>query len=295
MVTANAVLHGPRERLIGFDAREQPVAIQLGGCEPAALAQAARIAEDFGYCEINLNVGCPSDRVKSGAFGACLMREPDLVAECVAAMKQAVAVPVSVKCRLGVDDQDPHTALFTLAEKVAAAGVDALFVHARMAWLQGLSPKENRDIPPLDYDLVYELKRHYCDLPIIINGGIRSFADVRAHITRVSGVMLGRAAYQNPELLLSVDPELFGEPAPFETARAALENYTAYVRAQCARNVRLSAMTRHLIGLFAGQPGARGFRRVLTSEAIKPGAGVEVIFEALAELDRGRGEAALAA
>jgi tRNA-dihydrouridine synthase A len=295
MVTANAVLHGPRERLIGFDPREQPVAIQIGGCEPAALAEAATIAEDFGYCEINLNVGCPSDRVKSGAFGACLMREPELVAECVATMKLAVRVPVTVKCRLGVDDQEPRAALFALAEKVVASGVDALIVHARMAWLQGLSPKENRDIPPLDYGLVHELKQHYPDLPVVINGGIRTLADTRTQLTHVDGVMLGRAAYQNPELLLNVEPELFDQPAPFENARAALEDYAEYVRAQCAGSVRVSAMTRHLIGLFAGQPGARGFRRVLTSQAVKPGAGVEVIFQALAELDRGRAELALAA
>src|SRR5436305_9182019 len=206
MVTANAILHGPRERLIGFDPREQPVAIQLGGCEPAALAKAARIAEDFGYAEVNLNVGCPSDRVKSGAFGACLMREPDLVADCVAAMKDAVAVPVTVKCRLGVDDQDPREALFTLAEKVIDADVDALFVHARMAWLKGLSPRENREIPPLDYGLVHALKRAYSQVPIVINGGIASLEQARAQLAYVDGVMIGRAAYQNPELLLDVDP-----------------------------------------------------------------------------------------
>jgi tRNA-dihydrouridine synthase A len=295
MVTANAILHGPRERLIGFDPREQPVAIQLGGSEPPALAEAARIAADFGYCEINFNVGCPSDRVKSGAFGACLMREPDLVADCVAAMRRAVSVPVTVKCRLGVDDQEPRAALFTLAQKVIAAGSDALFVHARMAWLKGLSPRENREIPPLDYPLVHALKREYPDVPIVINGGIASLADARAELAHVDGVMMGRAAYQNPELLLDVDPLLFGEPAPCANSRAALEAYLPYVGAQLERGVPLPAMSRHLLGLFAGKPGARAFRRVLATEAVKPNAGIDVIARALAEIDRASERQALAA
>ncbi len=295
MVTANAILHGPRERLIAFDPREQPVAIQLGGSEPAALADAARIAEGFGYSEINLNVGCPSDRVKSGAFGACLMREPDLVADCVTAMKRAVRVPVTVKCRLGVDDQEPQTALFTFAEKVIAAGTNALFVHARMAWLKGLSPKENREIPPLDYPLVHALKREYAHVPIVINGGIASLADARAQLAHVDGVMMGRAAYQNPELLIDVDPVLFDEAAPFADSRAALEAYLPYVRSQLERGVPLAAMTRHLLGLFAGKPGARAFRRVLATEAVKPNAGIDVITRALAEIDRASERRALAA
>jgi tRNA-dihydrouridine synthase A len=295
MVTANAILHGPRERLIGFDTREQPIAIQLGGCEPEALSEAAKIAEDFGYVEVNLNVGCPSDRVKSGAFGACLMREPDLVADCVAAMKRAVQVPVTVKCRLGIDDQDPREALFTLAEKVIAAGADALIVHARMAWLKGLSPKENREIPPLDYSLVHALKREHPRLPIIINGGIASLDDARAQLHHVDGVMMGRAAYQSPEILLGVDPVLFDEPALFADSRAALEAYLPYVRSQLNRGVPLSAMTRHLLGLFAGQPGARAFRRVLATEAVKPGANLDVIARALAEIDRAHERQALAA
>ncbi len=295
MVTANAILHGPRERLIGFDPREQPVAIQLGGSEPAALADAARIAESFGYSEINLNVGCPSERVKSGAFGACLMREPDLVGDCVAAMKHAVTVPVTVKCRLGVDDQDPRTALFTLAEKVIAAGADALFVHARMAWLKGLSPRENREIPPLDYALVHALKREYAHVPIVINGGIASLSDARAQLAHVDGVMIGRAAYQNPELLIDVDPLLFDEASPFGDSRAALEAYLPYVRSQLERGVPLAAMTRHLLGLLAGEPGARAFRRVLATEAVKPNAGIDVITRALAEIDRASERRALAA
>jgi tRNA-dihydrouridine synthase A len=295
MVTANAILHGPRERLIGFDPREQPVAIQLGGSEPAALAQAARIAEDFGYAEINLNVGCPSDRVKSGAFGACLMREPGLVAECVTAMRRAVSIPVTVKCRLGVDDQEPREALFALADKAIAAGADALIVHARMAWLKGLSPKENREIPPLDYGLVHALKREYPDMPIIINGGIASLDDARAQLGRLDGVMMGRSAYQTPEILLGVDPLLFGEPAPFADARAALQAYLPYISFELARGVPLAAMTRHLLGLFAGRPGARAFRRVLATEAVKPGADIGIITRALAEIDRGAERQALAA
>ena len=295
MVTANAIVHGPRERLIGFDAREQPVAIQLGGSEPAALAEAAKVAEDFGYVEINLNVGCPSERVKSGAFGACLMREPALVADCVAAMKRAVQVPVTVKCRLGVDDQNPREALFTFAEKVIGAGADALIVHARMAWLKGLSPRENREIPPLDYSLVHALKREYARVPIIINGGIASLQDARAQLDHVDGVMMGRAAYQAPEILLGVDPVMFDEPALFADSHAALEAYLPYVRSQLNRGVPLSAMTRHLLGLFAGQPGARGFRRVLATEAVRPGANVDVIARALAEIDRAHERQAWAA
>jgi len=295
MVTANAVLHGSRERLIGFDPAEQPVAIQLGGSEPAALAEAAKIAEDFGYREVNLNVGCPSDRVKSGAFGACLMREPDLVAGCVAAMKRAVGVPVTVKCRLGVDDQDPWEALFTFAEKVIAADVDALIVHARMAWLKGLSPKENREIPPLDYPLVHALKREYPRIPIIINGGIASLDDAGVQLAYVDGVMMGRAAYQNPELLLDLDPLLFGEPAPFGDSRAALQAYLPYIRMQLDRGVPLAAMTRHLLGLFADKPGARAYRRVLATEAVKPHAGLDVIAHALGEIDRACERQALAA
>jgi tRNA-dihydrouridine synthase A len=295
MVTANAILHGPRERLIGFDPREQPVAIQLGGSEPGALADAARIAQDFGYSEINLNVGCPSDRVKSGAFGACLMREPDLVADCVAAMKCAVEVPVTVKCRLGVDDQDPREALFMFAENVIAVGADALFVHARMAWLKGLSPRENREIPPLDYPLVHALKRAYPHVPIVINGGIATLEEARAQLAHVDGVMMGRAAYQNPELLLDVDPLLFAEPASFNIARAALDAYLPYVRSQLTRGVPLAAMTRHLLGLFAGQPGARAFRRVLASEAVMRGADIGVIARALAEIERAGERRALAA
>ena len=286
MVTAGAVLHGPRLRLLGFDSFEQPVAVQLGGSDPGDLAKAARIAADFGYAEINLNVGCPSDRVQNGAFGACLMREPGLVADCVAAMKAAVGLPVTVKCRIGVDDQDPEAALGALTEALVAAGVDAVFVHARKALLKGLSPKENRDVPPLDYPLVYALKRHYPGLPVTINGGIATLAAVQEHLSHVDGVMLGRAAYHNPEILLDVDPLLFGAVRPVADAFEAVERFIPYVEAQLAAGHRLHNITRHLLGLFAGQPGARQFRRHLALEAVKPGAGVEVLRAAVAQVRR---------
>src|SRR6201985_934159 len=215
MLTTGAIIHGDRQRLLGFDASEHPVALQLGGSDPRDLAMAAKIGEDFGYDEININVGCPSDRVKDGRFGACLMAEPQLVAEGVAAMKRAVRIPVTVKCRIGIDDQDPDIALDRVARDVVAAGADVLIVHARKAWLNGLSPKENRDIPPLDYDRVYRLKAAMPDVPIVINGGIAGLAEARAHLDRVDGVMLGRAAYHDPWRLLAVDSELFGETAPY--------------------------------------------------------------------------------
>jgi tRNA-dihydrouridine synthase A len=287
MVTTGAVIHGDRQHLIGFSAEEHPVALQLGGAEPAALAAAARIGADLGYDEINLNVGCPSDRVQGGRFGACLMREPALVGEGVAAMKAAVAVPVTVKCRIGVDDQDPEEALDRLAGAVMTGGADALVVHARKAWLQGLSPKENREVPPLDHDRVYRLKSVHPALPVAINGGIATLADVKAHLARVDGVMMGRAAYQNPELLIAVDPELFGEAPPVPDALAAIEAFEPYVAARLAEGVRLHAMTRHLLGLFAGRPGARLYRRHLATEAAKPGAGLDVLRAAVAHVARG--------
>ena len=281
MVTTGAVLHGPRERLLGFDAAEHPVAVQLGGSEPGDLAASARIAVDFGYAEINLNCGCPSDRVQKGAFGACLMREPALVGDCVAAMKAAVSIPVTVKCRIGVDDQEPREALFAMAEAVRRAGADALFVHARKAWLKGLSPKENRDLPPLDYDLVHALKRAHADWPVAINGGIDTLQEAQAQLSHVDGVMLGRAAYHNPELLLRVDPEFFGVAAPFADGFAALEAYEPYIAARLARGARLHDMTRHLPGLFAGMPGARLWRRHLATGAVTRGAGLAVLRAAM--------------
>jgi tRNA-dihydrouridine synthase A len=282
MLTTGAVIHGDRARLLGFDANEHPVALQLGGSDPRDLAVAAKIGEDYGYDEINLNVGCPSDRVKDGRFGACLMAEPALVAEGVAAMKRAVRAPVTVKCRIGIDDQDPELALDTLARGVIEAGADALIVHARKAWLNGLSPKENRDIPPLDYDRVYRLKAAMPHVPIIINGGIASLDEAKRHLAHVDGVMLGRAAYQEPWRLLSVDPDLFGEQAPHATMQDALEAMIPYIEGELARGMRLHAITRHFVGAFFGVPGARAFRRHLAEHGTRPGAGVNVLREAIA-------------
>ena len=282
MLTTGAIIHGDRRRLLGFDPSEHPVALQLGGSDPGDLATAARIGEDFGYDEINLNVGCPSDRVKDGRFGACLMAEPELVASGVAAMKRAVQIPVTVKCRIGIDDQDPEVALDVLARGVIAAGADALIVHARKAWLNGLSPKENRDIPPLDYDRVYRLKAALSDIPIIINGGIESLAEAARHLDHVDGVMLGRAAYQEPWRLLDVDPELFGEAAPHATMKDIFEAMFPYIEDQLAQGTRLHSMTRHFVGAFHGVPGARAFRRHLAEKGVKLGAGVDVLRDAIA-------------
>ncbi|WPO39086.1 tRNA dihydrouridine(20/20a) synthase DusA [Tardiphaga sp. 42S5] len=285
MLTTGAVIHGDRARLLGFDASEHPVALQLGGSEPAHLAEAAKIGADFGYDEININVGCPSDRVKDGRFGACLMAEPDLVARGVAAMKQAVDVPVTVKCRIGIDDQDPEVALDTLARAVVAAGADGLIVHARKAWLNGLSPKENRNIPPLNYDRVYRLKAAMPDVPIVINGGIVGITEAAEHLAHVDGVMLGRAAYQEPWRLLSVDPELFGEPAPHATMKDAFAAMMPYIEDQLAQGMRLHSITRHFVGAFHGVRGARAFRRYLAENGVKHGAGINVLREAIAQVE----------
>ena len=282
MVTTGAVLHGDRARLIGFDAAEHPVALQLGGSDPKALAQCARIAADFGYCEVNLNVGCPSDRVQEGRFGACLMVEPALVGECVGAMKAAVALPITVKCRIGIDDQDPVEALEAMTVAVERAGVAALIVHARKAWLSGLSPRENRDIPPLDYDLVYRLKAAHPRLPVILNGGIASIEAARDHLAYVDGVMMGRTAYQEPWRLLAIDPMLFSEAAPHNSLKQAIEALYPAIERELARGVRLHSITRHLHGAFHAVPGARAYRRHLATQAVKPGASVAVLAEALA-------------
>lgn len=294
MVTAQAVIHGNRERLIGFDAMEHPVALQLGGNDPKLLAQAARIGADFGYDEINLNCGCPSDRVQGGAFGACLMREPERVGDCVVAMKAAVAIPVTVKCRIGVDDQDPEAALDALTAAVRAAGVDALIVHARKAWLQGLSPKENREVPPLDYERAYRLKAANPDLPVAVNGGIKAPAEWLAHLQKLDGVMVGREAYQNPEILLRVDPLLFGAAAPAPDAFAMLEALEPHIAAHLERGGRLHAFTRHLVGLFPGRPGARLFRRHLAEHCVQPGAGLADLRAAIAHVSRHQPDAAAA-
>jgi len=279
MVTAQAVLHGDRARLLSFDACEHPVALQLGGSDAPSLAAAARIAQDFGYDEIDLNVGCPSDRVQSGRFGACLMREPVLVGDCVAAMRAAVSIPVTVKCRIGVDDQDPEQSLRALIDACAVAGVRVFAVHARKAWLEGLSPKENRDVPPLDYELVYRVKRERPHLAILVNGGIESLEQAQVHLRHVDGVMLGRAAYQNPMLLAQVDARFFGG-APVDVD-AAVEVYAEYVARQLAQGGRLHPLVKPMLGLYSGQPGARLFRRHLSEHAMRDGAGIGVLREAL--------------
>jgi tRNA-dihydrouridine synthase A len=284
MVTAPAIIHGKRERLIGFDPQEHPVALQIGGSDPRELAEAARIGESFGYDEINLNVGCPSDRVQEGRFGACLMAEPALVADGVAAMRAAVSLPVTVKCRIGIDDQDSEADLARFIDAVATAGCDIFIVHARKAWLNGLSPKENRELPPLDYARVYRLKAARPDLTVVINGGIKTLAEVEAHLVHVDGVMMGRVAYQTPALLLSVDEGFFGGPRRSAHPSGPILRMLPYIERELARGEKLSAITRHMLGLVQGLPGARAFRRHLTEGAIRPGAGIEVILEALRHL-----------
>jgi tRNA-dihydrouridine synthase A len=286
MITTGAVIHGDRERLLGYSAEEHPVAIQLGGSDAKELAQSAKIAEDLGYDEVNLNCGCPSDRVKSGFFGACLMAEPARVADGVAAMKAAVKIPVTVKCRIGIDDQNEEEALDVFADAMLAAGSDALIVHARKAWLQGLSPRENRDIPPLNYDRVFRLKQRLGSYPVVLNGGIVSLDAAEEHLKHVDGVMLGRAAYDAPELLLGVDARLFGETPPSASIEEAFEKLIPYIEREIAKGARLHDITKHLLGAFRGKPGARAFRRHLATEAVKPGANAWVLREALAFLSQ---------
>jgi tRNA-dihydrouridine synthase A len=286
MVTSAALVHGDRERLLGFDAVEQPVALQLGGADPAELAAAAAIGAAFGYAEINLNVGCPSDRVQSGRFGACLMAEPALVADCVRAMRDATDRPVTVKCRIGIDDQDGEADLDRFAGAMAGAGVAALYVHARKAWLKGLSPKENRTVPPLHYERVYRLAARLDPLPVMINGGIETLAAAEAHLGHVSGVMLGRAAYHGPALLAEVDTRFFGAaPRPFVLGEV-VATMADYAEGQLARGVRLNQITRHMLGLANGLPGARQFRQVLSVDAARRGAGPDVLFRALEAVER---------
>jgi tRNA-dihydrouridine synthase A len=282
MITTGAVLNGDRARLLAFDPAEHPLALQLGGSDPRALAQCARIAEDFGFDEVNLNVGCPSDRVQEGRFGACLMAEPALVGDCVAAMTGSVKIPVTVKCRIGIDEQDPEEALEALTDAVKRAGVAALIVHARKAWLDGLSPRENRDVPPLDYGRVHRLKAAHRGLPIVLNGGIVDIDQAASHLEGVDGVMMGRAAYQEPWRLLDVDPLLYGAPARYASPGAAAEALIPYLERELVRGARLHAMTRHVLGLFRGIPGARAFRRHLATEAVKPGASARTFRDALA-------------
>ncbi len=284
MVTSAAIIHGDKDRLLGFDQQEQPVIVQIAGSDPNELARAAVFCQEYGYDEINLNVGCPSDRVQSGSFGACLMKEPTLVAQSVRAMVDACDLPISVKCRIGVDDQKPEIALNQLADEVVEAGVSSLYVHARKAWLKGLSPKENRDIPPLDYEIVYDLAERLKPLPVIINGGIETIDECKNHLEKCSGVMLGRAAYHNPMLLADVDSELFGDKKTIHSIDDIMNPMMDYAQSEIAKGVRLNKITRHMLGLAAGQPGAKTFRRILTVNSCVEGAGVEVIekaFEAI--------------
>ncbi len=287
MITAEAVIHGDRSRLLVHDPETGPVVLQLGGSDPARLALAARIAEDFGYAEINLNCGCPSDRVRSGAFGACLMAEPERVADCVDRMRLAVSVPVTVKNRIAIDDLPARETLFGFVGAVSAAGCETFIVHARKAWLSGLSPKENRELPPLDYGLVADLKAARPDLRIILNGGITTLEACEVHLRTFDGVMLGRAAYQNPGLLCRVDQALFGLPGEAGQVEA-VRAFFPYLRARLSEGIPLHAMTRHMLGLFAGQPGARQWRRILSEQARLKGVGTEVLERALSEVIQAR-------
>ena len=280
MITTGAILHGDRARLLRFDPAEHPLALQLGGCEPRALAQCARFGADLGFDEINLNVGCPSDRVQGGRFGACLMAEPGLVGDCVAAMKAAVSIPVTVKCRIGIDDQDTEQSLELFAQAVEGAGADALIVHARKAWLKGLSPKENREVPPLDHERVYRLKAAHPHLTVVLNGGIGSVEAALSHLSRVDGVMIGRAAYQEPWRLFAVDPAFFGEAARFTSPKEAALALVPYIERELARGTRLHSITRHLHGLFRAVPGARTFRRHLAG-AVATDAGAALLIAAI--------------
>ncbi|RDJ12471.1 tRNA dihydrouridine(20/20a) synthase DusA [Rhizobium grahamii] len=285
MVVADAIIHGPRERLLSFDAAEHPVALQLGGSDPAKLAEAVRIAGPYGYDEINLNVGCPSDRVQSGTFGACLMLTPETVAACVAAMKAVADVPVTVKCRIGVDEQDPEAALPGLLDRVLDAGADAIWIHARKAWLKGLSPKENREIPPLDYEIVYRMKEARPDVFIGINGGIQTLDEAAGHLDHIDGIMLGRAAYQNAALLADVDHRFYGAATEAADWGDIRDRMMAYAERHITNGGRLQQVARHMVGLFTGLPGARRYRQILSTDAVKAGAGPEVIAAAFAAMD----------
>jgi len=285
MVTSAAIVHGPRDRLLGFDAAEHPVAVQLGGSDPHELAEATHIAAEYGYDEINLNVGCPSDRVQSGRFGACLMAEPALVADCVRAMRDATDRPVTVKCRIGIDDQDTGPSLDRFADQMVAAGVDALYVHARKAWLKGLSPKENREVPPLDYPRVHRLVERLQPLPVMINGGIKTIRDAEQHMHHMSGVMLGRVAYHEPMLLSLVDERFFGLPTKQVELRDVMLAMAEYAERELGRGVRLNNITRHMLGLANARPGARTFRQILSVDAAGRGAGPEVIMRAFEALE----------
>jgi tRNA-dihydrouridine synthase A len=277
MVTTGAIIHGDRDYLLGYDDFEHPVALQLGGSDPKDLATCAKIGQDRGYDEINLNIGCPSDRVQSGRFGACLMAEPSLVSDCVVAMRDKVSVPVTVKTRIGIDERDSYEALCEFVETVAGGGCDVFIFHARKAWLQGLSPKQNREVPPLNYNLVYQIKREFPQLHVSINGGIKSLDEVAEHLRYVDGVMVGREAYSNPYFMVDVDGRFGGDDRCVATRHEILEQYLPYVELQLAQGRRLNQMARHLVGLFQGQPGARAWRRYSSEHAHRPGADVSVL------------------
>lgn len=284
MVTTGAILHGKGDYL-AYNQEEHPLALQLGGSDPKDLAACAKLAEARGYDEVNINVGCPSDRVQNGRFGACLMAEPKLVAECVDAMRQQVSVPVTVKTRIGIDEQDSYGFLTDFIDTVSAAGCDTFIIHARKAWLQGLSPKENREIPPLDYERVYQLKRDYPQLSISINGGVTSIEQAKTHLTQLDGVMVGREAYQNPYILASVDTELCGNPAVVSSREEVIGKLLPYIGKHLADGGRLNHISRHIIGLYQGLPGSRAWRRYLSENAHKPGAGIEVIENAIKAME----------
>lgn len=277
MVTAQAIRHGDRQRLLGFDALEQPVALQLGGSDPGLLSDAARIGEDFGYSEINLNVGCPSDRVQEGRFGACLMAEPQLVADCVGAMLSAVKIPVTVKCRIGIDDQDEVECLDRFVEAVSETGCDTFIIHARKAWLKGLSPKENREIPPLNYPRVHQLKADFPHLNIILNGGVATLGQAIDEMRGLDGVMLGRAAYHTPWLLADVDRLFFQKTNPLTSRIDAVTGMLPYIEEQLRRGDFLAKISRHMLGLFHGQPGGRHWRQIISEQSHLPGAGIDVL------------------
>ena len=285
MVTTGALIHGDRKRFLEFNACEHPLALQLGGSDPKALAECARIAEDWGYNEVNLNCGCPSDRVQNNMIGACLMAEPKLVAECIAAMQAAVTIPVTIKHRIGIDDMEDYEGMLDFVRTVADTGCNTFIVHARKAWLKGLSPKENREIPPLQYDKVAQLKKDHPELEIIINGGITTLEQSLHLLNDVDGVMLGREIYHNPYLLAEVDQRIYGIDRPVITREQVIEGFIAYAEEQLAKGVRLNYITRHILGLYQGLPGARKFRRVISEQAHKPNAGIEVIKAALNSLN----------
>lgn len=285
MITTGAIIYGDRNRFLDFNASEHPLALQLGGSDPKALAECARIAEDWGYDEVNLNCGCPSDRVQNNMIGACLMAEPKLVADCMAAMQDAVKIPVTIKHRIGIDDMEDYSGLVNFVSTVAETGCKTFIVHARKAWLKGLSPKENREVPPLQYDKVVQLKKDYPKLEIIINGGIKTLEQSLSMLTDVDGVMLGREIYTNPYLLAEVDQKIFGSTHPIVSREEVIEGFIAYAEAQLHKGIRLNYITRHILGLYQGLPGARSFRRVISEQAHKPNAGIEVIKQALEALN----------